>query len=141
MQFSAAILAVAAASMASAEAVFKISGFSASCIPHSAQCVYEFGALKPGTMQTEPQPCRAQVVGTDGTLPEIAQGTCGDSTSLSFTVTKADGGLVFAINERFTPSSVQTSKHTIPAAELEMQQTGASSQQVYKGPAAFDTEF
>lgn len=39
MQFSAAILAVAAASVASAEAVFKVSDFSASCIPHSAQCV------------------------------------------------------------------------------------------------------
>ncbi|KAL2286461.1 hypothetical protein FJTKL_06830 [Diaporthe vaccinii] len=39
MQFSAAILAVTAASVASAEAVFKVSDFSASCIPHSAQCV------------------------------------------------------------------------------------------------------
>lgn len=38
MQFSAAILAVAAASVASAEAVFKVSDFSAACIPHSAQC-------------------------------------------------------------------------------------------------------
>lgn len=39
MQFTTAILAVAAASVASAEAVFKASDFSASCIPHSAQCV------------------------------------------------------------------------------------------------------
>lgn len=39
MQFTAAILAVAAASVASADVVFKVSDFSASCIPHSAQCM------------------------------------------------------------------------------------------------------
>lgn len=39
MQFTAAVVAFAAASVASAEAVFKASDFSASCIPHSAQCV------------------------------------------------------------------------------------------------------
>lgn len=91
-------------------------------------------------MQTEPQHCRAQVVGTDGTLPEITEGTC-EQTSRTWTVTKADGGLVLAVTQQVTPSSNQTGKHTIPASELEIQQTGASSQQVYTGPAAFDLEF
>lgn len=39
MQFTTAVLAVAAASVASAEAVFKVSDFSASCVPHSSQCM------------------------------------------------------------------------------------------------------
>lgn len=104
-------------------------------IPHS----YEFGLLQPGTMQTEPQHCRAQVTGSDGTLPEITDGTC-EQTSRTWTVTKADGGLVLEVSQQVTPSSFTTAKHTIPASELEIQQTGASSQQVYTGPAAFDLE-
>jgi hypothetical protein len=39
MQFTTAILAAAAASVASASAVFEVSDFSAACIPHSVQCV------------------------------------------------------------------------------------------------------
>lgn len=99
---------------------------------------YEFGLLQPGTMQTEPQKCRAQVV-SDGSLPEITDGTC-EQTSRTWTVTKADGGLVLEVSQQVTPSSNQTGKHTIPASELEMEQTGASTQQKYTGPAAFDLE-
>ncbi|KAI7778932.1 hypothetical protein LA080_001538 [Diaporthe eres] len=138
MQFSAAILAVTAASVASAEAVFKVSDFSASCIPHSAQCVYEFGVLQAGNGETTPVKCGAQVV-SDGSLPEITDGTCEES-SRTFTVTKADGGLVLTVTQPVTPSSNQSGKHTIPASELVTEQTGASSQQKYTGAASFDLE-
>lgn len=100
---------------------------------------YEFGLLQPGTMQTEPQKCRAQVTGTDGTLPEITDGTC-EQTSRTWTVAKADGGLVLEVSQQVTPSSNQTGKHTIPASELVIEQTGASSQQKYTGPQDFDLE-
>lgn len=39
MQFSTAIIALAAAMGASADAVFAVSDFSASCVPHSSQCM------------------------------------------------------------------------------------------------------
>ncbi|KAG6357394.1 hypothetical protein INS49_013271 [Diaporthe citri] len=138
MQFTAAIVAFAAASVASASAVFKASDFSASCIPHSAQCVYEFGIIQAGNGETIPVKCRAQVV-SDGSLPEITDGTCEES-SRTFTVAKADGGLVLTVTQPVTPSSNQSGKHTIPASELEVEQTGASSQQKYIGAAAFDLE-
>jgi hypothetical protein len=88
-------------------------------------------------MQTEPQKCRAQVTGSDGTLPAITEGTC-EQTSRTWTVTKADGGLVLEVSQQVTPSSNQTGKHTIPATELEMEQTGASIQQKYTGAKDFD---
>lgn len=38
MQFSNAFLALAAAMTVTADVTFKVSDFSASCIPHSSQC-------------------------------------------------------------------------------------------------------
>jgi hypothetical protein len=92
-------------------------------------------------MQTEPQHCRAQVVGTpDGTLPEITDGTC-EETDRTWTVIKtADGGLVLEVSQQVSPISFQTANHTIPPSELLMEQTGATRQQRYTGPTEFDLE-
>ncbi|KAL1854042.1 hypothetical protein Daus18300_011540 [Diaporthe australafricana] len=141
MQFSAAILAVAAASVASAEAVFKASEFTAGCIPHSAMCSYNFGIIQAGNGETTPVQCKALVQGTDGSLPEVTdgQGTCEES-SRTFTVAKTDAGLVLTVSQPVTPSSNQTGSHTVVASELEFQQTGASSQQSYTGAKEFDLE-
>lgn len=38
MQFSTAFIALASAMLASADSVFTVNDFSASCIPHSTQC-------------------------------------------------------------------------------------------------------
>lgn len=38
MQFSTAFFALAASMAVSADTVFQVSDFSASCIPHSSQC-------------------------------------------------------------------------------------------------------
>lgn len=100
---------------------------------------YEFGVIQAGNGETTPVQCRAQVTGTDGSLPEITDGTCEES-SRTFTVTKADGGLVLEVTQPVTPSSNQSGKHTIAASELEFEQTGASRQQKYTGAAAFDLE-
>lgn len=99
---------------------------------------YEFGVIQAGNGETTPVQCRAQVV-SDGSLPEITDGTCTES-SRTFTVAKADGGLVLTVTQPVTPSSNQSGKHTIPASELEFEQTGASRQQKYTGAAAFDLE-
>lgn len=39
MQFTTAILAFAAASMANAEVLFKVTDFSAACVPHGSECM------------------------------------------------------------------------------------------------------
>lgn len=102
---------------------------------------YEFGVIQAGNGETTPVQCRAQVSGSDGTLPEITdgQGTC-EQSSRTFTVAKADGGLTLTVSQPVTPSSNQTGSHTIPASELEIEQTGASSQQKYTGAKEFDLE-
>lgn len=110
-----------------------------SVLTHLAFHSYEFGVIQAGNGETTPVKCRAQVVGTDGSLPEITDGTCEES-SRTFTVAKADGGLVLTVTQPVTPSSNQSGKHTIPASELEFEQTGASSQQKYTGATAFDLE-
>ncbi|KAG8162979.1 hypothetical protein KVR01_007457 [Diaporthe batatas] len=135
MQFSAAVLALAA-SVAAQKPVFEISDFSAACVAHGSECIYEFGLFQSGGYQTEPQHCRAQVQTTDGTLPEVLDGTC-EATSRTWTVTKADGGLVLEVTQQVTPASNTTGKHAIPASELELVQAGASGYQQYTGPKEF----
>ncbi|ORY59233.1 uncharacterized protein BCR38DRAFT_351932 [Pseudomassariella vexata] len=133
MKFSAVALFAAAAS---ATAIFKVSDFTAACIAHSAQCSYEFNLASTSTGETTGVSCSAQVT-SDGSLPAVTDGTCKES-SRTWTVTKNDdGSLVLTASQQATPSSSSTGSHTIAASELEFQQTGASTQQVYTGAAAF----
>lgn len=111
---------------------------TAPVLTHASSRSYEFGVLQAGNGETTPVQCRAQVV-SDGSLPEITDGTCTES-SRTFTVAKADGGLVLTVTQPVTPSSNQSGSHTIPASELVMEQTGASTQQKYTGATAFDLE-
>lgn len=75
---------------------------------------------------------------SDGTLPAVTDGTCTQS-SRTFTVSKpAAGGLLLTVSQPVSPSSNQSASYTIPASELTMTTTGASTQQSYTGPEAFD---
>ncbi|KAJ4418482.1 hypothetical protein N0V82_005562 [Gnomoniopsis sp. IMI 355080] len=139
MQFTTTIFALAAAMGVSADVVFSVSGFSASCVPHSSQCIYDFTLFAPGSGETAATgvDCTKSVT-SDGTLPAVTDGTCTDS-SRTFTVTKnADGGLTLTASQPITPSSDQSGSYTIPASDLTTSTTGASTQQAYTGPAAFD---
>lgn len=98
---------------------------------------YDFTVLQPGTMETTGVDC-TKMLGSDGSLPAVTDGTCTDS-SRTWTVTKpAAGGLVLTVSQPVTPSSNQTGSYTIPASDLEYTQTGASTQQSYTGPTAFN---
>ncbi|ROV97916.1 hypothetical protein VSDG_04888 [Cytospora chrysosperma] len=137
MQFTNTLFALAAAMAVSADTTFKVSDFSAACIPHSGQCSYSFTVIQPGTMETTGVQCSTQKT-SDGTLPAVTDGTCVDS-SRTWTVTKpAAGGLVLTVSQQVTPNSASTGSYTIPASDLVMTQTGASTQQSYTGPTAFD---
>lgn len=95
-------------------------------------------------MQTEPQECRAQVLGlANGDLPDIGpwQGTCAN-TSRTFSVARtADGGLTLTASQPVSPISNTTGTYTIPASQLERQQSGASIREVYVGPTSFNLEY
>ncbi|KAK6857788.1 glycoprotein [Apiospora arundinis] len=121
MKFSAAAVFATAASAAT---VYEVSDFSAACIEHSVQCFYEFGVFQPGTMQTEPQSCKASALsGVDGKLAEVGpwEGKC-DQTSKTFSVAHtADGGLKLTVSAPVSPSSNTTGVYTIPASDLAMQ--------------------
>ena len=128
--------AASAATMMRQEAVFKVSDFSAACIPHSSQCLYSFGVLQPGTMEQTPVQCKAMVT-SDGSLPEIQDGTCEES-SRTFTVTKSAEGLTLVVSQPVTPSSNQTGQHLIPNSELVTSDEPNARVQSYQGSPNFD---
>ncbi|KAF3012866.1 hypothetical protein G7054_g4139 [Neopestalotiopsis clavispora] len=130
--------AVSAAAVASATAVFSVSDFTASCIPHSSQCSYSFGVLQPGTMETTPVTC-SKMLTASGTsnLPDVTDGTC-ENSSRTWTITRSDAGLVFTVSQQVTPSSFQTGTYTIPADELAVATQPNAQVESYTGPTSFD---
>ena len=92
-------------------------------------------------MQTEPQKCTAMATAVNvNQLPEIAEGTCAE-TSRTFSITRAeDGSLTLTVSQPVTPESDQTGQHVIPAAQLETQGENTGVVQVYVGPTEFDLE-
>ncbi|KAF2680270.1 hypothetical protein K458DRAFT_421499 [Lentithecium fluviatile CBS 122367] len=87
-------------------------------------------------METTPVQCSAQLV-SNGALPAVTDGTCAES-SRTFNVAKNDdGSLLLTVSQPVTPSSDQKGYHTIAADEVVLEQTGASSQERYVGPAEF----
>lgn len=104
-------------------------------IPHS----YQLDVVS--TLGGAGQRCTAQVLTTDGTLPEVkaGEGKCGDS-DLSFFVAKNGDGLRVSVSQPVSTTAQRVGSHIITGAEIELEQTGASAQQKYTGPAAFDLE-
>ncbi|RYP57040.1 hypothetical protein DL769_009738 [Monosporascus sp. CRB-8-3] len=139
MKFSVIFAAGAsAAAMKRQDVVFKVSDFSAGCIPHSSQCLYSFGVLQPGTMEQTPVQCKAMATADGmGSLPEIQDGTC-EQSSRTFTVTKSAEGLTLVVSQPVTPSSNQTGQHLIPNSELATSDEPNAIVQSYKGPPNFD---
>lgn len=141
MQFSTSFFALAAAMTVSADVVFSVADFTASCIPHSSQCSYDFVAFSPGSGETaETGVTCSALVTSDGTLPAVADGTCTNS-SRTWTITKpAEGGLEFTISSQVSQTGFNVGTYDIPATDLVTETTGASTQQRYTGPDAFDLE-
>ncbi|CAN8096216.1 unnamed protein product [Discula destructiva] len=140
MQFSTTFLALAAAMTASATPIFSVTNFTAACIPHSSQCSYDFQLYAPGQMGGDrPMHCSEMLISDGlGTLPPVTNGTC-ENSSRTWTITKLPaGGLEFEISQQVTPISFNTGSRNITTCELTIEVTGASSQQRYVGPAAFD---
>ncbi|KAI1632925.1 hypersensitive response-inducing protein [Biscogniauxia mediterranea] len=130
----------AAAAIGKRDDVFAVSDFSAGCIPHSTQCLYSFGVLQKGTMETTPVSCKAMVpANTDGTLPEVKDAACTDS-SRTFSVTRSADGLTLTVTQPITPSSNQSGSHLIPADQLAMSNAPNANVQSYTGPTSFNLQ-
>ncbi|KAI1498289.1 hypersensitive response-inducing protein [Biscogniauxia marginata] len=140
MKFSAAVLFVAATASAAAvkrSDLFAVSDFSAGCIRHSTQCLYTFGVLQKGTMETTPVTCKAMVpASSDGTLPNVTDGKC-ENSSRTFTVIRGTDGLTLKVTQPVTPSSDQSGTHLIPNSELAISDEPNAKVQSYTGPTSF----
>ncbi|KAK3310385.1 hypersensitive response-inducing protein [Chaetomium strumarium] len=131
---------LSAAAVASATAVFHVSDFSAGCIPHSTQCLYTFGVLQPGTMEKTPVTCKALVpANNDGTLPDVKEGTCEES-SRTWSIVRSAEGLTLTVSQQVTPNSFQSGAHLLPNDEFVMNNQPNAVVQTYTGPVAFDLE-
>ena len=100
---------------------------------------YSFGVIQAGNGETTPVECTAFLASDGlGTLPPVTDGTCKES-SRTWTVEKVeDGSLTLTVTQQVTPSSFQSGYHAIGSDEIVLEQTGASQQQRYTGPAEFD---
>ncbi|KAI0157873.1 hypersensitive response-inducing protein [Hypoxylon sp. FL1284] len=144
MKFSAATLFAATASAAAVakdSVLFSVTDFSAECIPHSTQCSYSFSVLQPNSMETTPVQCKAMLAGNlDGTLPDVREGACTES-SRTFDIIRSVGGLTFTVSQPVSPKSNTTGTHLIPDDELVMSNEPNAVVQSYTGPSSFDLTF
>ncbi|KAJ1322882.1 hypothetical protein MN608_11733 [Microdochium nivale] len=144
MKFS-AITFAAGAVVATVQAqdtsvIYQVTNFKAACVPHSTQCNYSFDVLEPGTMQTTPQHCAAQVTqGIAHELPAVEDGTC-EQTSKTWKIVKSIDGLALSVSAQISPISFKTGAHKITPDQLELVVTAEDPNgvhQVYNGPEAF----
>ncbi|KAF6843017.1 putative hypersensitive response-inducing protein [Colletotrichum musicola] len=143
MQFFTVLATAAVASAAvigKRDVTFQVTDFSAGCIPHSTQCSYSFTVIQPGTMETTGVKCSGLFpANNDGTLPDVKEGACTES-SRTFDVVRSPEGLTFSVSQPVTPSSNQTGTHLIPAAQLAVSNEPNAVVEKYTGPVAFDLE-
>ncbi|KAI0889117.1 uncharacterized protein GGS22DRAFT_67540 [Annulohypoxylon maeteangense] len=131
-------LAAFIATASAADVIFKVTDFSAGCIRHSTQCSYNFNVIQPGTMETTGVACSAMLAAnTDGTLPDVKDGTCKDSAR-TFSVTKGADGLTLTVTQPVTPSSDQSGSHLLANADLKMSNEPNAVVQTYTGISGFD---
>ncbi|TGJ85150.1 hypothetical protein E0Z10_g3610 [Xylaria hypoxylon] len=116
---------------------YDISGFSASCTPHSVQCGYGFRLIPstdaPGSNGTI---CGTLVNGPDS-LPPLGLTNCFEKPEYAFSVAIADGGLTLTVTSALDAHTNITGSHTAPADQFIFQNNGISNSQSYIGPMNF----
>ncbi|KAF4336916.1 22kda glyco [Fusarium beomiforme] len=128
-----------AAAVSAAYPVFEVKDFTASCIPHSTFCDYDFKVIQPGTMETWKTPvhCSAHVQSPNYLLPDVKHAKCGDDSSRVFSVKRSKKGLTLYISQPVSPISDTVGKHFIPNKQLWQSKTPNAEIQAYKGPKEF----
>ncbi|KAI1761972.1 hypothetical protein GGR53DRAFT_522017 [Hypoxylon sp. FL1150] len=147
MQTNAIIAALFAAATASGAALkreatsFNVTDFSASCIPHSLLCTYEFSVItiptsaSPSGNET-PAKCELMLQGPD-ILPAVNMTGC-EGLAYSWAVDKMDGGLRLNVTTPQDSHTNYTGSYAIAADQLVIEQNGAVVDQRYNGSANFE---
>ncbi|KAI6086861.1 hypothetical protein F4821DRAFT_237614 [Hypoxylon rubiginosum] len=147
MQTNAFIAALFAAATASGAALkrgatsFNVTGFSASCIPHSVYCNYEFSVITIPTSASpsgneSPAKCQLMLQGPD-ILPEVAMTGC-EGLAYSWGVDKLDGGLRLNVTTPQDSHTNYTGSYSIAPDQLVIEQNGAVVDQRYIGLPNFE---
>ncbi|RYO93404.1 hypothetical protein DL766_000794 [Monosporascus sp. MC13-8B] len=114
---------------------YKVLDFTASCIPHSVNCVYDFKVNHDPVFT--PDECKATVQGPDS-LPSVKEGKCPDNLSYTWSIDRTEeGGLDFKIWYAFNSRSNITYCHSIPASDITSEPHGAVTTERYTGPSEF----
>ncbi|KAI1389268.1 uncharacterized protein F4822DRAFT_194961 [Hypoxylon trugodes] len=148
MQFNTLLATLFAAATASGAALpryatsFNVTGFAASCIPHSLMCNYEFSVITDPASASpsgnpDPAKCSIMLQGPDN-LPAVNLTGCAEVGAYSWAVALAQGGgLTLSVTTPRDSHSNYTGEYGIPATELEREQHEASVIQRYTGPSTF----
>ncbi|KAI2778492.1 hypothetical protein F4815DRAFT_447209 [Daldinia loculata] len=120
---------------------FTVSNFTASCIPHSVMCTYEFFAITDPASASpsgnpEPAKCSLMLQGPDY-LPAVSWTGCAEEGAYSWAVDKVEGGLKLSVTTPQDSHSNYTGVYEITSDQLVAEQNGASISQRYTGPSGF----
>lgn len=89
-------------------------------------------------METTPVSCSAMVsANTDGTLPDVTDGTC-ENSSRTWTVVRGTDGLTLTVSQPVTPSSNQSGSHLLANSDLATSDAPNANVQSYTGATSFD---
>ncbi|KAI1136292.1 hypothetical protein F5Y05DRAFT_392275 [Hypoxylon sp. FL0543] len=120
---------------------FSVSNFTASCIPHSLYCTYEFFVITdPASASPSGNPspvkCSLMLQGPDILPPVNLTGCEGGAYSWAVTLPQA-GGLELRVTTPMDSHTNYTGVYDIPKEQLVTEQHGAVIDQRYTGPAGF----
>ncbi|KAI1372618.1 hypothetical protein F4677DRAFT_432189 [Hypoxylon crocopeplum] len=121
---------------------FTVANFTASCIPHSVLCTYDFAVITDPTSASpsgneSPAQCSLMLQGPDF-LPPVNLTGCADGAAYSWAVeVEQEGGLQLSVTTPMDSHANYTGVYAVPADQLVAEQHGAVITQRYTGPSGF----
>ncbi|KAI1091225.1 hypothetical protein F5B19DRAFT_493606 [Rostrohypoxylon terebratum] len=140
--FTAASVSGAAITIPRQANSFSVTNFTASCIPHSLLCVYEFAVITNPTTASpsgnpSPAQCSLMLQGPDY-LPPVQLTGCAETGAYSWAVDLVkEGGIRLNVTTPQDSHGNFTGSYEVPADQLVVEQHGAAISQRYNGPNAF----
>ncbi|CAJ2503075.1 Uu.00g104690.m01.CDS01 [Anthostomella pinea] len=145
MKINAVLGSLVAAATASAAAVqrfqtkqasyFNVTDFSASCIPHSVECSYNFTVVADSS-KSPPTQC-GQLVQGPYFLPAVPLSGCENNVYAWAVATAANGSLGVSVTTSFNSRVNLTGTHYLSKEQLVKERNGAVVTQRYIGPKEF----
>ncbi|GKT67153.1 22kDa glycoprotein [Colletotrichum tofieldiae] len=134
------IVVSAAAAISKRDVAFNVSNFFAQCLPHSTQCLVDFTVVQLDTMETISVECKTVIsANTDGTLPDIKEAACTES-SHTFDLVRGPAGIILTVSQPVSPNSNRIGSHLLPSSDFVISQEPNAVTESYVGPAGFHLE-